>query len=578
MDLRPEQVPAILRQLRSDLGYSRARLAELLGSTPAKVFNLEKGRTPSGEELTAVATLVASAATKIETFADPGTPLVEAATATEPASEPTPEPSTAVDWSALRQAAASVSESSAEPPEPAPPSATTPESPSPVPDDGVRRFSNSEIQTYKRCRRKWWLGWYRGLHAVRPDLAGVRSTGTRIHLALAGWYVPDGETRVDPRETLERVIREDTELMLRHDATPQEIDKLEKANALERAMVEGYVEWLQETGVDSTLKITAAEQYLEAWLREFEQPTKIIGKLDVRATRTSDDVRLFIDHKSVGEFMTPMQWLHMNEQLLQYMLLEYLCAYEEELERQPSSQSLDRSSNVSGAQSASSVAVSLLHEDDHDGDGTTRLGGAPSGRGSREQSSDESGSSASRMSQLSSQQGSKSTEERGSQGGTEQSGETSQATQVDGGVESENVGLDERDLAKAARARVAHGALYNMLRRVKRTGTAKPPFYDRLEVRHNHQTIEAFKQRLIGTITDIYRTEELLRDLPEEHTYQHLSIIYPTATENCRWQCEFFAVCSLFDDGSRAEAMLSQFFEKGDPLEYYQTQKRNGDE
>ena len=49
----------------------------------------------------------------------------------------------------------------------------------------------------------------------------------------------------------------------------------------------------------------------------------------------------------------------------------------------------------------------------------------------------------------------------------------------------------------------------------------------------------------------------------------HLSAAYPHPTGDCHWRCEFFSVCSMLDDGSRAEDMLQSLFVVGDPLERY---------
>lgn len=457
--VNPNQVSSILLELKSRLRFSRARLAKELGSTPGKVYNLEHGRSPSPSELEAVTALLARYASQIDFSDDSSTPTSPPETSSPDVTEstvPVTEPSTSVDWSALRQAAAGPAESS---PVSSPPAestvATEPEFAT-VPDDGARRFSNSEIQTFQECRRKWWLAWYRGFRMRRPDVIGVRSTGTRIHLALAEWYVPHGQPRTDPREALERAIAEDAKLLTQHvDTTPADIDRFEKSSSLERAMVEGYVDWLQETGADQGLRVIASEQYVEADMPEFDivRDTKIIGKIDVRVRRESDGVRLFKDHKTVADFTGPMAWLHMNPQMLHYHLLEWLSTE----------------------------------------DGEARC----------------------------------------------------------------------------------DGALYNMLRRVKRTATAKPPFYERLEVRHNRAQLESYKRRLSGVIGDIYDVEESLESLPDAHTDVHLEVVYPRPTSDCRWKCDFFGVCSLFDDGSRAEAMLTQHFEKGDPLEYYKTEIKN---
>jgi hypothetical protein len=54
------------------------------------------------------------------------------------------------------------------------------------------------------------------------------------------------------------------------------------------------------------------------------------------------------------------------------------------------------------------------------------------------------------------------------------------------------------------------GGLYNMLRKVKRTATAKPPFYDRIEVRHNDTELRNFYVRITGQVKRILEAEAAL--------------------------------------------------------------------
>ena len=75
-------------------------------------------------------------------------------------------------------------------------------------NDGLRLISNSEIQTYKDCKRKWWLTYHRGLVEPTPRV-GPLAIGTRIHLALAAYYDPNSDD--DPMQVLEDIIDLDRE-------------------------------------------------------------------------------------------------------------------------------------------------------------------------------------------------------------------------------------------------------------------------------------------------------------------------------------------------------------------------------
>lgn len=327
-------------------------------------------------------------------------------------------------------------------------------------DERAFVVTNSLVQTVKRCKRKWWLGWYRGLAPRNENLLDVRATGNRVHKALQAWYVPDGETPVDPRDALERILTEDwTKIVTAAKARGHDefviadlTDKFNKAAGLERAMIEGYVQWLQETGADSELKIIASETTLKAHLydhvRADGQVTSVyaMGLLDVRAYRITDDANLFVDHKTVGSLTAPVAMLPQNEQMIHYLLLEWLSSE----------------------------------------DGETHC----------------------------------------------------------------------------------DGALYNMLRRVKRTATAKPPFYDRYEVRHNKYELESYKRRLIAETRDVLAMVEAL-----DAGADPMDVAYPSPNKDCTWDCDFFSVCSMFDDGSRAEDALASLFVQVDPNARYEPTK-----
>jgi hypothetical protein len=327
-----------------------------------------------------------------------------------------------------------------------------PTEPAYVVPDGSYPVSNSELQTWKRCRRKWWLAWYRKLALRTETFVGVRSVGDRIHRALERWYVPDGHARVDPRDALERVIVQDwtkiAELARERDVEDEQLAGLArefaKSTNLERAVVEGYVQWLEETGADAELRVIAPEMPLTAQLQlDDGRPVTMIGKLDVRVTRVTDGVNLLIDHKTVGDLKSPAVTLPQNEQMLHYMLLEWLNSEEGE--------------------------------------------------------------------------------------------------------------------------KRCDGALYNMLKRSQRTSRATPPFYDRVEVHHNPYELAAYRRRMLAASRDVLDAIQSL-DAGESH----FDAVYPSPRSECKWDCDYFAVCNLFDDGSAGtEDMIGTLYHQVDPRARY---------
>jgi hypothetical protein len=119
----------------------------------------------------------------------------------------------------------------------------------------------------------------------------------------------------------------------------------------------------------------------------------------------------------------------------------------------------------------------------------------------------------------------------------------------------------------------SEGGIFTMLRKVKRGSYAKPPFYDQIEVRHNKFAIRSFYERLEGTLEDILRVRDGL-DAGESH----YKLAYPKPSRDCKWKCQFFAICPLVDDGSAAEAAISDAFEVADPYGYYLSNEQKGSE
>ena len=152
------------------------------------------------------------------------------------------------------------------------------------------------------------------------------------------WYIPEGVPRLDPRTALERLIVSDwTRLSHQLQNDPHQLTSIQhkfnlEAN-LERAMIEGYIDWLSGTGADSEIRVISSEAYMEAELFEDEatgRKIKIIGKIDARVYRESDGTRLFMDHKTVTDTSSQRAMLPLNPQMLHYHLLEWLSQEENE--------------------------------------------------------------------------------------------------------------------------------------------------------------------------------------------------------------------------------------------------------
>jgi len=303
------------------------------------------------------------------------------------------------------------------------------------------KVSNSELQTFKDCRRRWWLTYFRRLQPREKQMVGPLALGTRIHSAFEQYYA-NGVPLLDAHAEL---VERDKQLLI--EGFRDTVD-LQSEAELGRIMLEGYLGWVEENGIDAELEFISSEEVVSATLLDGQ--VELQGKLDMRVRRKADGVRMFRDFKTVGgSFADFTSMAHMNEQVLTYMLLE--AQKKDETER------------------------------------------------------------------------------------------------CDGGI-------------------------FTMLRKVKRTANARPPFYDQIEVRHNIFSLRSFWNRIHGTITDLLRVRKGL-----EEGGDHTTLAYPRPSRDCKWKCQFFAVCPLLDDGSAAEQAISEMYVVDDPYGYYKSETKGNE-
>ena len=313
------------------------------------------------------------------------------------------------------------------------------------PSSAVRFVTNSELQAFKACRRKWYLGNHLALSPKVERHVGPLRLGSRVHEALAVHY--DGGDAVAAHTVF---IARDRAL-LTPDLLEDELKQFESESDLGRIMLQGYLEWLGETGADQGLTVVATETKLSApldgyaLLDGFGRPIHLLGKLDLRVRREMDGAVLFLDHKTTKSFADVFGTMVLNEQFLTYQLLERLDL--------------------------------LARQDD---------------------------------------------------------------------------------------SPPATGSLVNVLRKVKRTASAKPPFYAREEVHHADVELRNFWHRVHAEVADLLAAEAALAAGTD-----HRRVCYPRPSRDCTWSCDFVAVCHMFEDGSDADRFLAERFVAYDPLARY---------
>lgn len=307
-------------------------------------------------------------------------------------------------------------------------------------------ISNSEIQLFKENRREWWLRYYLGRAPKESSMVGPLPLGTRVHLALEMLY----KEGADPVNVYLTQWAEDREIFLQS-SDAQDDSKVSKFNSdseLGRIMVEGYLEWIEETNVDASIRVIDVEKELTYPL--FGDRVVLRGKIDLKVQDAMDGMIALLDHKTSLSFTQYHRIAHMSEQLMTYVMLEKL------------------------------------------------------------------------------------------QGGTD--------TPIEGGI-------------------------YNLLKKVKRTAKAKPPFYERIVVRFNKTILDNFWVRTNGTVRDILRVRDEL-DAGADPQY----VVYPVVNDTLLWKSNFFPVYHMLDDGSSAERWLEDFTEVHDPYARYDELKDEGND
>lgn len=180
-------------------------------------------------------------------------------------------------------------------------------------------ISNSEIQTFKRCRRRWMLGNYYGLGPKNETVTGPLPLGSRIHDALEQYY-RDGTNLVDAYNILQR---KDAEKFLKTPSADDEaeVKKFNSESELGRLMLEGYLDWLEDSDVDSDIEFYSEEEQLRY---KIDDRVEIIAKIDARVRKRSDGTKFVLDHKALHvdqKVLTPSGYKRIGDTSLNDVLI-----------------------------------------------------------------------------------------------------------------------------------------------------------------------------------------------------------------------------------------------------------------
>jgi hypothetical protein len=267
-------------------------------------------------------------------------------------------------------------------------------------------------------------------------VVGPLPLGSRIHRALELYY----KGRMGLLEAHQGLVEQDRFELLMEGADTGDLDSDAE---LGRIMLEGYLSWIADKGLDDGLRVIGIEQILRYPM--LGGAVTLLGKLDLRILRESDNQRLTLDFKTAQSFNQFNDVGHMLPQLKTYQLLDLLTG--------------DRDSRI-------------------------------------------------------------------------------------------------------------EGGVYRLLKKVKRTTRAMPPFYQDITIRHNIYALRSFWYQLEGVLKDMVDTRTALLRGGDPMVYA-----YPNQTNDCRWRCQFFSICPLFDDGSNIDRAISDDYTERDPYERYAENK-----
>ena len=173
-------------------------------------------------------------------------------------------------------------------------------------------ISNSEVQLWKKDRRRWYIQYYLRKVPSGDNVTGVVPRGPPIHAALEGYY----EYGLDPANTARQIYAQVSAEF------PEYGEDIQKEANMVDAMLSGYTEWLEETGADEAIEFTGAEREIRVPFPAIDG-VELRGRLDLQVYHHFFRTHLFIDHKSCGQFRTVDQ-LADDEQAKWYTILQRL--------------------------------------------------------------------------------------------------------------------------------------------------------------------------------------------------------------------------------------------------------------
>lgn len=168
----------------------------------------------------------------------------------------------------------------------------------------IKYITQSEAGSWRRCRRQWWLQHHRGLRIKeeyqRPT---ALTTGILFHDCMQAFY--EGRSW---RDTIAHAL---------NDMPENNKEAWTKEAELVFTMMEGYEEWLEETGEDAGLTVLAVEKLLEAPLgTAFD--VEVVGRGKADLVVMNDGWFGFMDHKSTARSVSYVETSSANTEQFRF--------------------------------------------------------------------------------------------------------------------------------------------------------------------------------------------------------------------------------------------------------------------
>jgi len=181
--------------------------------------------------------------------------------------------------------------------------------------EGAIGLSNTELQQWKRCPRRWFVEHFLCFLPADEAPHGNRQLGIRVHTALEGHY----GYGLDPGLVLDLLYRAE---ITEH---PEFEKELRSDWELAKIMVAGYLDEVRDKSLDATLKVVLTEADVAVPLPGFEG-VYLRGKLDQVTWDTETGWFSFLDHKTADSFERH-EVIEMDPQMKTYALIQWLINY-----------------------------------------------------------------------------------------------------------------------------------------------------------------------------------------------------------------------------------------------------------